>query len=1267
MLRNVLNWLSRHKNQLPLGIVALVCLIVTGTSYQWGTYLSGWDTLHPEFNLGLYSERVIFGAWQEHQGLGAPASQAHAAELPRLFFIWLFDLLLPQSMVRHAMFYFLYFTGVIGVYFFIKKAWFESKKDNWHAWASALGALFFGLNLGTLQHFYVPLEMFAVHFATLPWLLLVTWKYLKTFNRKYLLWFFFIQVLSSPSAHTATLFYMYTAVIFLFILVFSILKSWKNKKHAIKPVLLLFLLTLAAHSYWIIPNLYYILFHSDYVQNAKISRHFSTEAFWQNQAYGSIANILIFKNFLFNWKDFDFATSKFVTLFDEWEQHLKTIVGYPLLFLSAILYLTGMGSTIKNFQKINKEKLAFLVLFLVPFFFLNNLNFPSESLFGLLFRFSDTFREALRFPFTKFSIIFIFAASVYFAEFFSFAKNLVVKLAPKQNQLTFKYLLVIFGLIILLLPNIPALRGNLVSSSMKVEYPDYYFEMFEWFNQQKKEDRIVKLPINDFFGWTYHSWPIDNPQGYQGAGFIWFGLPQPILDREFDRWVDKNEYFYTEISGAMKDKNPEKLHQVLEKYQVSWLLFDKTALDPDENTPDFYAEFTELIKNDKSISLTKTFGPIEIFRFSATNNNGWLTAESLATTNSQTSNLKYDPIYAEYGSYAALTDSESSISYPFIDLLKEETDLPISLSETEIAVERPTQGKFNNIQIPAMGDYAKSIPVNIWVKMNPEGSVEFTLKSFLPEITIGGQTIRGDELAPSKSIIVQGLIEKFEDKYIFSLNDTFVFFPYTEENLFLGSFILPTNGSILSLYSAKPEEYYSFLNSPDLNINNCQNGKSEPKVLRLEKIRSGIKIFAEDRVACVSDGNFRDIPDRGLLSVYFDYLSETKDTSTRICIFEDGGTGCLNSDPDYTFFAEKDSKQARVFETINKPTKFNISYNLDSLGSNKQLTYANAGAEFHPILFSMFVSKLSLSELLPREIILPLTDNSEKISVRQSFSQESEMISLKSLTSLYNAANCGSSSGKVGFEVIAGGHILSAENKGVACETFGFNQLNPLQEYVLLTTATNRQGRELRLVVSDYKNLILQEIYAPNNTVTKNILLSNQREGNRIKVEFLGDSFGKYEAVNEINNLALAPFPLEWVANFKLTTNNLTPTSRLNIINAKRHFNFLYSAEINNPGQIPGVLQLSQSYDPLWLAYDLKNPFHYFSLTKINNWANGWLIPSGNHKVIIYYLPQISIFVGLLILLVTSISIIIYYKKEPKKNIFQKILVGMQGRNNRQT
>ena len=70
------------------------------------------------------SQRVVFGAWQEHQGLGAPASQAHLAELPRLPLLYILNSLLPQSAVRFSFIYLCYVLGGISTCLFSRHACF---------------------------------------------------------------------------------------------------------------------------------------------------------------------------------------------------------------------------------------------------------------------------------------------------------------------------------------------------------------------------------------------------------------------------------------------------------------------------------------------------------------------------------------------------------------------------------------------------------------------------------------------------------------------------------------------------------------------------------------------------------------------------------------------------------------------------------------------------------------------------------------------------------------------------------------------------------------------------------------------------------------------------------------------------------------------------------------------------------------------------------------------------------------------------------------
>ena len=70
----------------PYLIIFLTVLILFIANYLPGTWLSGWDNLHPEFNFKLNLQREIFAGWQEYQGLGAVGGLMIAADIPRLLF-----------------------------------------------------------------------------------------------------------------------------------------------------------------------------------------------------------------------------------------------------------------------------------------------------------------------------------------------------------------------------------------------------------------------------------------------------------------------------------------------------------------------------------------------------------------------------------------------------------------------------------------------------------------------------------------------------------------------------------------------------------------------------------------------------------------------------------------------------------------------------------------------------------------------------------------------------------------------------------------------------------------------------------------------------------------------------------------------------------------------------------------------------------------------------------------------------------------------------
>jgi hypothetical protein len=649
----------------PLLIILLTALLAY-LNYVPGTILSGWDTLHPEFNFGLYLKRIFFGVWQEHQGLGAVAAQAQMAELTRIPFVYLLNLILPMEMVRYVFFFICYGVGGIGTYLLSKYLISQDRSEHSGS-ASFLGSVFYLLNLATLQHFYVPLEMFAVHFATLPFLIFFAIKYFREGKKKNILSFSIVTLLATSMAHTATLFYAYLLVFGLFVLFVILLK---RKWITVKRGVVLILLTLSLNLFWLAPNVYYILKHNREVGNSKIHQVFSDEAFLQSKSYGNIKDLGLLKNFLFSWRNYSFEDGKFVDLMGVWKDHLGNPGVKEIGYGMSVVVLLGV--LVSLFRK-SKYALALLPLLLVGVFFWINENPPFTFIFESLRSRYGIFREALRFPFTKFSIVLISAMSVYFA----FGMNFIL---AKLSKLRLGYVIIpiLLGMNVYFM--LPAFTGNLISPAMKVNLPDEYYSMFEYFKGQNPDLRVAKFPLNSMWGWNFYEW------GYEGAGFTWFGIGQPTLDREFDRWGKDNESFYRELSYAYFDGNLPLFEQVLAKYDVGFLLLDENTLNAGgEEKLLGYDKLKEFLAKSSNIKGEKSFGKLSVYRTGYEAKYGNLgTVGTAMKTDADLTYFDIDNVYLNNGNYFTGMDG---VSFPFANL-DPRMGIKVSFEEENIRLEK---------------------------------------------------------------------------------------------------------------------------------------------------------------------------------------------------------------------------------------------------------------------------------------------------------------------------------------------------------------------------------------------------------------------------------------------------------------------------------------------------------------------------------------------------------------------------------------------------
>jgi len=714
---------------LLLGIVLVVCC----QNYQSGTWLSGWDTLHPEFNFSLYLKRVFFGVWQEHQGLGAVASQAHPAEIARMFIYYPFSFFLPQSFLRYGYFFLTLILGPLGVYYFLEKIIISKNSSlSLRRIASFGGGLLYFLNLGTLQHYYLPLEMFATQYAALGWLFLWAGQFFKNGQKKDLFLFSITTFLAVPAAHTATLFFAYFLGLSFYIT--SLVLFSFSKKNVYKGLVLL-LATFLINSFWLLPNLYFIKNHGPEVASSKIHTQFSDQAFFTSRKFATLKDTALLKNFLFDWGEYDDEKGGFIRVFDEWTAHLEkpiaTVIGYSIFFAVVLGILISI-------KEKNKQATALLSVFLVSFSFIANNVYPARIIFSFCQSKIPLFKEALRFPFTKFSLLLMFTFAVYFAitldfvyqflkkHFFNHQKIIVLLVMFLTSTTLFYYML-------------PAFTGHLISPSMKVKFPNEYFQSFAWLGRQGKTSRIAAFPIHTFRGWQYYRW------GYEGAGFEWFGLRQPFLAREFDRWSPYNENYYWEISHAFYSGNLNLLENVLEKYQVGWLWVDENIFDPSSTKNTYFEELEQMLSTSDKIVLSQTFGKIKIYKVSLQTpvKDFIFLAQNLPIVGPtyQWSNL--DQAYQDYGNYLCLIKNlkfeiGNLVYYPFRSLFsgKKQENLEFEIEEKEnyfiFRKTFPEKLKNHILKIP---ETRKEL---VWV--NPENLSQ--VKYFSPEVFYNGKELK---------------------------------------------------------------------------------------------------------------------------------------------------------------------------------------------------------------------------------------------------------------------------------------------------------------------------------------------------------------------------------------------------------------------------------------------------------------------------------------------------------------------------------------------
>jgi hypothetical protein len=743
-------------------------VLLFATNYTPGTFLVGWDNVMPEFNLGLNFNRSIFSLWQEYRGLGLIDGMAHSANLLHTLYISLFTILLPDSVVRYLYIHLTHLAGGIGFFLLCTKLFRNNshtkKTTTYTYWAgeqtleeksdpayipALLGALFYLFNIGIIQMYYAPLEVFATHFAALPILALTTYNAIQNTSKKNLFYLFLSALLLTPQAFVPTVFIAY-GVLVLFQLLYALFHTIDdNKRFQFKKTFLIGFTLFLANAFWLVPYAYSALTTPHTIAQSRINEFSSEEIFYRNQARGNLLDTLTFKGFMLDSLEYDQQNSSYFSFMSVWNTHMQNPLTIILSIIFAILAIAGIVLSI-----IRKNTLLFPVLgaTLVSGFFLAN-GTP------LLAQANDFIRttvpligEAFRFPFTKFITLFAFCLSVFLAYTLAYINE-------KRNQVRFSvFIVTLIGIIVLAYP---AFRGYFTAPQLRLSIPNYYQETFSYFSTQPNDARIALMPSETFWNWGYTSW------GHRGSGFLWHGLPQPLLTRAFDPWSLQNEQFYNELSFAQSTENPELFGGILRKYDVQYLLLDESILNALSRQPINFEEIYNFMKQVPGLSENKRFGKIVIYKTDTPTSFVYSLNEK-QTIKAYPSFLtsREDTINSMIGNYV-ITDQNPDIYTPFpslsTDKLQQDMEMTVTESSNQITFTPKNQKQISitkaQLIIPSLFQDEFLIPVSA---QTTEDGVSLIIQT--PVVTINNQRIQSPSITiPVETSIANPTTISFSD------------------------------------------------------------------------------------------------------------------------------------------------------------------------------------------------------------------------------------------------------------------------------------------------------------------------------------------------------------------------------------------------------------------------------------------------------------------------------------------------------------------------
>lgn len=1198
-----------------LSVLVLVCAVIFLTNFPFGKWLTGWDNLHPELNVWLNVKRSFTAVWVENQGAGHLGGHGHAANLLHSLSIGFLSLFFPQESLRAIFTFLMLFSGGFGVFFLAEYYLGLKEKNKTLIYASGfLTSLLYLLNFSMVANFYVQLESFIIFYGVLPWTLITLFHYFDVPNKKNLTRFGILSVLLSATGFIPPLFVAYGIVVG-----FLMLFYWLSKRNvqSAKTIAAAVAVIFVTNAYWLLPTAYFTATTSSVYLKSQ-NNQLSTQDFnLQSISYGGFMDVVLLRGFMIASIDSPIQVGQpSFYIMQQWLDHSNSfkVKNIGLLFFAIALIGIVAGSRKRG----SYQHFTMAAVYLFMFAALAQRVFPFSA-FDELLKAIPVINQAFRAGYTKLSVPLALAFCILFGQGMLYLLRLSAKLY--QQVAIYPIVVVFTGLIIFF--GLPTFQGQLFYKREKVNIPQEYLQLFEFFDHQPTSQRIAHLPVHWNWGWNIYNW------GYSGSGFLWYGIEQPIIDRSFDVWSSANESFYHELSTTIysigdqpTEEDSLRVYNVFKKYRVTWIVLDQNLILPGFDSKVMKLEETKSLLSSSHVKLVKEFNNILVYQVQDSPLSFITAPSSFAST---TPVVPYDRVDTRYQSGDYFEGDATEV--PFADVTQARQLSGVSFSNDMMTITRQIT-KTGELLIPSF--YASNTRVPVIVSSENAGQkLKVTLKTILPTFTVANQVIdqnsqQSIELTYPKGSNPVGL--QVGNKA----------FELSADNSKLGTIFLDLSQPVqVKVYTDKDQEELPLADVFRFQpVRTCWMRPDQKVIVEKDPIEDGFTLRAQNASACV---NYRlgqlDAGDNKSFIVDFESRS-SNGGKPDLCINKEGDdTRCLNED---IYTSTVSSNDWVSFHAV-VPIEEDGTYWINLLGRTSDLTSEKRETSYRNLKVRM-VSGGPTATISAKD--WPKSNTASALQVKAPTEIKVQMpTSLGSQwlpqTDTGPVGNCEFQHAGSVQQIVNGQSItLSATNNGVACKNAPFPNLPLDQEYILHLKGQHITGRGFKFYVlnqSTHRQDLEYLLPTKDFDVSYSLLSWPDGKNSGYSVGLESRSYGPISTSNRLDQLNIVPLPLSLLKEIKVTTPNteVQMSNQVTIKKVQKFGTFLYIVDVQNDK--PGVFELSQGYHKGWLAFQANKP-SFLKHIIVNGWANGWKIDAGNHVVVIIFWPQLLGTFGMLCL-----------------------------------